>query len=313
MLLSFCKPRRYMGTVTVSSAFHVTKMLFDGNSLKVNEFRARLPLQVDDIGTIGSIILSAGADGDEGVIKTTMIKALLDTTKPGPYWIVSKIASINDSGDWCYLGCTDCNKKVIPGGDKFRCSRCNTTMLHGVYRFKVNVRVYNSTGHASFILWDRECKEILGASAFVLREIMLEKNVDPNFLPKELNRLLGVRGLFHVVLKAEIGSPYWTGPRAFGVRLLVTNAMIMSRFEELIQCEEEGFDEESEGLWASLEDLSEKIHEVIASNDPSSSQSVNQKHKRIDDLDKTDSVKRELFDDISTTQCKKSKKDSPSQ
>ncbi|VFQ72462.1 unnamed protein product [Cuscuta campestris] len=313
MLLSFCKPRRYMGTVTVSSAFHVTKMLFDGNSPEVNEFRARLPLQVDDVGTIGSIVLTAGADGDEGVIKTTTIKALLDTTKPGPYWIVRKIASINDLGDWCYLGCTKCNKKVVPDGDKFRCTGCNTTMLHGVYRFKVNVRVYDSTGHASFVLWDRECKEILGASAFVLREIMLEKNMDPNFIPTELNRLLGVRGLFHVILKAELGSPYWSGSRAFGVRSLVTDAKIMSRFEELLECEEEGFDEESEGLWASLEDLSEKVHEVIASNDPSSSQSVNQKHRRIDDLDKTDSVKRELFDDISTSQCKKSKKDNPSQ
>ncbi|VFQ85580.1 unnamed protein product [Cuscuta campestris] len=201
-------------------------MLFDGNSPEVNEFRA-----------------SAGADGDEGVIKTTTIKALLDTRKPGPYWIVGKIASINDSGYWCYLGCTDCNKKVTPDGDKFRCSGCNTTMLHGVYRFKVNVQVYDSTGHASFILLDRECKEILGASAFVLREIMLEKNMDPNCLPTELNCLLGVRGLFHVVLKAELGSPYWSGPRAFGVRSLVTDAKIMSRFEELIECEEEGFDE----------------------------------------------------------------------
>ncbi|VFQ59931.1 unnamed protein product [Cuscuta campestris] len=134
MLLSFCKPRRYMGTVTVSSAFHVTKMLFDGNSPEVNEFRARLPLQVDDVGTIGCIVLSVEADGDEGVIKTTTIKALLDTTEPGPYWIVGKIASINDSGDWSYLGCTDCNKKVIRDGDKFKCLGCNTTMLHGVYR-----------------------------------------------------------------------------------------------------------------------------------------------------------------------------------
>ncbi|VFQ69507.1 unnamed protein product [Cuscuta campestris] len=219
-----------------------------------------------------------------------VIGKIVARTKPCPYWIVRKIASMNDSGTGAIWDAPTATK-----------------------RFKFNVRVYDSTSHASFILWDRECKGILGASAFVLREIMLEKNMDQNFLPIELNRLLGVRGLFHVILKAELGSPYWSGPRAFGVRSLVTDAKIMSRFKEFLECEEEGFDEESEGLWASLEDLSEKVHEVIASNDPSSSQSVNQKHRRIDDLDKTDSVKRELFDDMSTTQCKKSKKDNPSQ
>ncbi|VFQ80622.1 unnamed protein product [Cuscuta campestris] len=49
LLLSFCKPRRYQGTVTVSTSFHVTKMIFDGNSDEVNQFRNSLPLQVDDI------------------------------------------------------------------------------------------------------------------------------------------------------------------------------------------------------------------------------------------------------------------------
>ncbi|VFQ69565.1 unnamed protein product [Cuscuta campestris] len=52
-------------------------MLFDGNSDEVTEFRARLPPQVDE----GSIVLSGGAYGEEGVVKTTTIKALLDTTK----------------------------------------------------------------------------------------------------------------------------------------------------------------------------------------------------------------------------------------
>ncbi|VFQ88714.1 unnamed protein product [Cuscuta campestris] len=49
------------GTVTVSTAFHVTKMLFDGNFDEVTEFRARLPPQVDE----GSIVLSGGAYGEE--------------------------------------------------------------------------------------------------------------------------------------------------------------------------------------------------------------------------------------------------------
>ncbi|VFQ81673.1 unnamed protein product [Cuscuta campestris] len=294
-------------TVTVSTAFHVTKMIFDGNSPEVEDFRARLPPQVDE--GMGSIVLSGGDSGDQGVIKPTTIKDLLDNMKPGPYWILGEIASLNDSSDWCYLGCTECNKKVIPDGDKFKCSGCGVIIPHGVYRYKVSVRVYDHTGHASFILWDRECKEVLGASAFVLREIMLEKNMDPNFLPLELNRFLGRKGLFHVLLKADVGSPSWTGPRTFGVRSLVTDPKILSKYEHFVVIEDEEADKESEGLWASLENLSQKVHEVIGSNNPSSSQSVNTKQRRISDLDESESLKRELFDEISTSASKKMKKE----
>ncbi|VFQ84373.1 unnamed protein product [Cuscuta campestris] len=86
--------------------------------------------------------------------------------------------------------------------------------------------------------------------------------MDPNFLPLELNCFLGRKGLFHVVVKSEVGSPSWNGPRAFGVRSLVTDPTILSKYEHLVVIEDEEADRESEGLWASLEDLSQKVHEV---------------------------------------------------
>ncbi|VFQ83737.1 unnamed protein product [Cuscuta campestris] len=51
---------KLLGTVTVSTTFHVTKMLFDGNSAEVNEFRARTPLryEIRPFGTTNSRGLS---------------------------------------------------------------------------------------------------------------------------------------------------------------------------------------------------------------------------------------------------------------
>ncbi|RAL47529.1 hypothetical protein DM860_011267 [Cuscuta australis] len=72
LLPSFCRVRRYRGVVTVSTAFHVTKMIFDGNSDEVNHFRASVRLR-----------------------------------------------SSENTPDWCYLGCTECNKKVIPDHSQF--------------------------------------------------------------------------------------------------------------------------------------------------------------------------------------------------
>ncbi|VFQ87839.1 unnamed protein product [Cuscuta campestris] len=250
-------------------------MIFDGNSAEVNAFRARLPLHVDDGGPVGGLMLAGVDDDDHGVMSITTNRNLLETTKPGPYWIVGEIASLENVADWCYLGCTDCNKKVIPDGESFR--------------FKVNVRVYDSTGHASFILWDRECKNVLGASAFLLREIMLERNMDPNLLPTELNRFLGQKCLFNVLLKPDVGSPHWIGPRAFGVRSLVTDPKILKNYEHVAFVKDEEVEEESEGWWNSLEDLSQKVNEVIGTSEPSSSQSVNTRPRKIDDVDENDS------------------------
>ncbi|VFQ59786.1 unnamed protein product [Cuscuta campestris] len=84
LLFSFCKPKRYMGTVTVSTSFHVTNMIFDGNSVEVNAFRAMLPLHVDDGGPVVGLML-AGGDDDHGVMTITTIRNLLETTKPEPY------------------------------------------------------------------------------------------------------------------------------------------------------------------------------------------------------------------------------------
>ncbi|VFQ62649.1 unnamed protein product [Cuscuta campestris] len=97
-----------------------------------------------------------------------------------------------------------------------------------------------------------------------VKKSWVQKEMDPNFLPLELNRFLGQKGLFHVVVKSEVGSPSWNGPRAFGVRSLVTDPTILSKYEHLVVIEDEEADRESECLWASLEDLSQKVHEVVS-------------------------------------------------
>ncbi|VFQ69529.1 unnamed protein product [Cuscuta campestris] len=88
LLLSFCKPRRYQGSVTVSTSFHVTKMIFDGNSDEVNQFRASLPLQVDDGSSLNTLIMDCGNEEVNERLKITPLKTLIDTTKPGTYWIL---------------------------------------------------------------------------------------------------------------------------------------------------------------------------------------------------------------------------------
>ncbi|VFQ61186.1 unnamed protein product [Cuscuta campestris] len=45
-------------------------------------------------------------------LKITPLKTLIDTTKPGTYWILGEISYLENTPDWCYLGCTECSKKI---------------------------------------------------------------------------------------------------------------------------------------------------------------------------------------------------------
>ncbi|VFQ82619.1 unnamed protein product [Cuscuta campestris] len=241
-------------TVTVSTAFHVTKMIFDGNSPEVEEFRARLPPQVDD--GMGSIVLNGGDAGDQGVIKTTTIKALLDNmksaTKRSFRMVISSSVRVVQLLD--RMGCID-TRSVFE-------SMITPVTLH-------------------------------------------------SYFGTESVKKSWVQGLSHVVVKSVVGSPSWNGPRAFGVRSLITDPTILSKYEHLIVIEDEEADIESEGLWASLEDLSQKVHEVIGSSDPMSSQSVNTKPRMMLDLDESETLKRNLFDEISKSASKKMNMETP--
>ncbi|VFR01844.1 unnamed protein product [Cuscuta campestris] len=91
--------------------------------------------------------------------------------------------------------------------------------------------------------------------------------MDPNLFRAELNHLIGRKGLFNVVVKSEGGSPHWTGPRSFGVRSFIADPRILKKYEHLVEeVVEEPVEDETEDLWNSLEDLSQKVGEVVSNS-----------------------------------------------
>ncbi|RAL41432.1 hypothetical protein DM860_010226 [Cuscuta australis] len=209
-------------------------------------------MQVDDASASTTLMLLGENEDDVGPLKITPLKTLLDTTKPGAYYILADMSSIDNTPDWCYLGCTDCNKKVVPDHSQFKCSGCDLMMTHRVYK---------------------ECNEILGASAFLLRELMLEVGVHTGWA-------LGV----------------------LVFDLFVTDPRILKKYEHLVpNVTEEIVEDGTDDLWNSLEDLSQKVGEVIGSNNPSSSQTEATSGRKIDAIESGDPIKRQLLDELSTT------------
>nr|GMC93888.1 replication factor A protein 1-like [Ipomoea batatas] len=91
----------------------------------------------------------------------------------GDYWVVAKIVDIDREKGWCYTSCQEkgCNKKVELDNDGFlACDKCKRHHGEGILRYRVKVRVVHGDGNAPFLVWDRECEQLVGVPASVLHE-----------------------------------------------------------------------------------------------------------------------------------------------
>lgn len=57
--------------------------------------------------------------------------------KVGSFWVNAKIASVETYGEWYYLSCANCSKKVTPVADSFYCEECDDFDSNGKVRFVV--------------------------------------------------------------------------------------------------------------------------------------------------------------------------------
>ncbi|XP_019181899.1 PREDICTED: uncharacterized protein LOC109177011 [Ipomoea nil] len=90
-----------------------------------------------------------------------------------------------------------CNKKLKLKGKWLWCSTCDRNWGDGTLRYRVKVRVVDLDGNAPFLLWDRECLDLLGVSADDLKNTHTKGRKG---LPKELETLIGLNMLFRIAI-----------------------------------------------------------------------------------------------------------------
>ncbi|OIT21967.1 hypothetical protein A4A49_60342, partial [Nicotiana attenuata] len=125
----------------------------------------------------------------------------------GPCWIVASIENLELGKGWSYVSCKKCQKKVDKVGNIFQCPnpKCKNEDYSALIRYKLQVRVMDSTGSISLLLWDREAMFLIGKSAKELKEGFLENTggVDRYPYPVELNNVLQRKLMFKVIVKSE--------------------------------------------------------------------------------------------------------------
>ncbi|XP_019171227.1 PREDICTED: uncharacterized protein LOC109166804 [Ipomoea nil] len=196
-----------------------------------------------------------------------------------------------------YISCMSpgCNKKLSGQLGDLICTHCDKKYQEGMARYQVKVIVLDKgLRDAPFLLWDRECSELVGIPAHSL----YTKYNKVSDIPRELESLVGMRMVFKISLKMEFMKGVYS---AYTVMRVLRDEVLVSAYcSKLIEDQEKDLmtkmiDEDEEEDGESDQEASNRDNEV---NNPLSiqqSQSL--------DIEPKDSngVKRSLLDQFSSS------------
>ncbi|KAL5154482.1 Replication protein A DNA-binding subunit B [Glycine soja] len=188
---------------SVSNSFKASKLLINDPILEIQEFKERLL----DLGVEVSRVLLPGDQASSQVsggsqlsskdsflskaeAKTILeINAISEDVVCVTVGTISKI--VMDNHSWCYPACAQCHRKTDIQTGPFTCG-CGKDNDQPVLRYRVEVMVTQNNESGKFLLWDRECAELIGQTADGVNKVKIEDgNLDLNASPQALDKLLG--------------------------------------------------------------------------------------------------------------------------
>eukprot|EP00256_Glycine_max_P021743 XP_003542321.3 uncharacterized protein LOC100777286 [Glycine max] len=108
-----------------------------------------------------------------------------------------------DNHSWCYTTCIQCHKKRDAEMAPFRCA-CSKYNKEVVLRYRLEVMINQGNESTKFLLWDRECSELIGQSADAVNKLKIEDgDVDLNASPQALDKLLGHELAFKIKVQPK--------------------------------------------------------------------------------------------------------------
>nr|GME10394.1 putative transposase [Ipomoea batatas] len=120
----------------------------------------------------------------------------------GYYYVPGTIVSIESGKKWFYNSCrkSGCFKSLTLTETYYFCDTCKTNWAEGNVRYKVIVRVLDKTSDAPFVLWDKDCFELLGITAYDLKT---KYSMAKMQVPIEFEQLRNKSMVFRINLKNE--------------------------------------------------------------------------------------------------------------
>nr|GMD68845.1 replication protein A 70 kDa DNA-binding subunit B-like [Ipomoea batatas] len=152
VLLQLCRAKTVDNEVRISSSYTATKVLFNLDCQEFADFRN-------------------SANNSQSPMVVSTIRDLYERAEEGYYYVPGTIVSTESGKKWFYNACRKpgCYKSLELKETYYFCDTCKTNWAEGNVRYKVIVRVLDKTSDAPFVLWDKDCFELLGITAYDLK------------------------------------------------------------------------------------------------------------------------------------------------
>nr|GLL41606.1 uncharacterized protein LOC109160523 [Ipomoea trifida] len=121
--------------------------------------------------SISVVSYGHSANNSQSPMVVSTIRDLYERAEEGYYYVPGTIVSTESGKKWFYNACRKpgCYKSLELKETYYFCDTCKTNWAEGNVRYKVIVRVLDKTSDAPFVLWDKDCFELLGITAYDLK------------------------------------------------------------------------------------------------------------------------------------------------
>ncbi|XP_076886381.1 uncharacterized protein LOC143536224 [Bidens hawaiensis] len=169
---------------------------------------------------------------DVAIRKPIPVKML---SSPKNIIILCTIKAICLDTEWYYIGCNTCSCKLMEnvgeGVTEYECKtiRCNVLGVVPTPRFKIKIRVQDSTGVVSLTLFDRDAKMLINKNAAELIDYQKQNEAENVGFPAELDSLLEKKFAF----KVDVASfNFRNSVEDYGINKLTGDTNILSELQK---------------------------------------------------------------------------------
>nr|GMC86948.1 replication protein A 70 kDa DNA-binding subunit B-like [Ipomoea batatas] len=146
VLLQICRAKVVDSEVRISSSYTATKVLFNLDCQEFADFIKSLKANCSPLRSISVVSYGHSANNSNLLWLSAQYEICMKgLRKPG------------------------CFKSLILTEAYYFCDTCKTNWVEGNVRYKVIVRVLDKTSDAPFVLWDKDCFDLLGITAYDLK------------------------------------------------------------------------------------------------------------------------------------------------
>ncbi|XP_013624601.1 PREDICTED: uncharacterized protein LOC106330718 [Brassica oleracea var. oleracea] len=197
MRVTSVNPKLFGGNLYLNST-QGTRFFFDTTLPEIAEFVSR-------VGATSAQVYSC-IDTLEGIKKkelvsirdlNSFISSSNEQTQEADFLCKARIVCVIPENEWSFVSCTGCHKKLERLGTSLNCTRCVTSDVTGVVRFRVELAVDDGNDSATFVVFDKEMTKLTKQEASVLA-LNAVSNGGEEYLPSCLEELAGKEFVFQI-------------------------------------------------------------------------------------------------------------------